>query len=121
MHFKAFQGACETRVSLKYFLVKVTLFVAYFLLFTERRLFGYGFKDFAPLQSCVKVDQPRSQGTLSCFKKERLSLGSRERTLETRLDNDRQTDDVTSGKRGVVPHGRPLAVEEGAESSLNFF
>ena len=50
-----------------------------------------------------------------------MSLGARERTLETRLDNDRQTDDVTSGKRGVVPHGCPLAVEGGAESSLNFF
>ena len=59
--------------------------------------------------------------SLSCFKKERLSLGARERTLETRLDNDRQTDDVTSGKRDVVTHGRPVAVEGCAESSLNFF
>ena len=39
VHSKAFQSACETRVSLEYFLVKVTLFVAHF---TERRLFGYG-------------------------------------------------------------------------------
>ena len=30
VHFKAFQGACETRVSLEYFLAKVTLFVAHF-------------------------------------------------------------------------------------------
>ena len=37
------------------------------------------------------------------------------------MDNDRQTDDVTSGKRDVVTHGRPLAVEGCAESSLNFF
>ena len=31
VHFEAFQWACETRVSLEYFLVKVTLFVAHFL------------------------------------------------------------------------------------------
>ena len=36
-------------------------------------------------------------------------------------DNDRQTDDVTSGKRDVVTHARSLAVERCAESSLNFF
>ena len=40
VHFKAFQWACETRVSLEYFLVKVTLFVARFI---ERCLFGYGY------------------------------------------------------------------------------
>ena len=40
VYFKAFQGACETRVSLEYFLVKVTLFVARFI---ERCLFGYGY------------------------------------------------------------------------------
>ena len=33
VHFKAFQWACETRVSLEYFLVKVTLFVAHFLVY----------------------------------------------------------------------------------------
>ena len=94
------------------------------LCFTERRLLGYGFKDLVPLHKLsVKVDndQPRSQSSLSCFKKERFSLGARERTLETRLDNDRQTDDLTSGKRDVVTHGSPLAVEGCAESSLNFF
>ena len=35
VHFKAFQGACETRVSLEYFLVKVTLFVAHFLVYVS--------------------------------------------------------------------------------------
>ena len=33
VYFKAFQGACETRVSLEYFLVKATLFVAHFLVY----------------------------------------------------------------------------------------
>ena len=33
VHFKAFQWACETRVSLQYFLVKATLFVAHFLVY----------------------------------------------------------------------------------------
>ena len=33
VHFKAFQWACVTRVSLEYFLVKVTLFVAHFLVY----------------------------------------------------------------------------------------
>ena len=33
VHFKSFQWACETRVSLEYFLVKVTLFVAHFLVY----------------------------------------------------------------------------------------
>ena len=35
VYFKAFQGACETRVSLEYFLVKVTLFVAHFLVYVS--------------------------------------------------------------------------------------
>ena len=35
VHFKAFQWACETRVSLEYFLVKVTLFVAHFLVYVS--------------------------------------------------------------------------------------
>ena len=81
-------------------------------------------KDLVPLRKLsVKVDNdhPRSQSSLSCFKKERFSLGARERTLETRLDNDRPTDDVTSGKRDVVTHGRPLAVEGCEESLLNLF
>ena len=81
-------------------------------------------KDLVPLRKLsVKVDNdhPRSQSSLSCLKKERFSLGARERTLETRLDNDRPTDDVTSGKRDVVTHGRPLAVEGCEESLLNLF
>ena len=35
VHFKAFQWACETRVSLEYFLAKVTLFVAHFLVYVS--------------------------------------------------------------------------------------
>ena len=35
VYFKAFQWACETRVSLEYFLVKVTLFVAHFLVYVS--------------------------------------------------------------------------------------
>ena len=35
VHFKAFQWACETRVSSEYFLVKVTLFVAHFLVYVS--------------------------------------------------------------------------------------
>ena len=35
VYFKAFQGACETRVSLEYFLVKATLFVAHFLVYVS--------------------------------------------------------------------------------------
>ena len=35
VYFKAFQGACETRVSLQYFLVKATLFVAHFLVYVS--------------------------------------------------------------------------------------
>ena len=35
VHFKAFQGACETEVSLEYFLVKVALFVAHFLVYVS--------------------------------------------------------------------------------------
>ena len=94
VHFKAFQGACETRVSLEYFLVKVTLFVANFLVHVSLNGMGWVWfcKDLVPLHKLsVKVDNynPRSQSSLSCFKKERFSLGARERTLETRLDNDR--------------------------------
>ena len=35
VHFKAYQGACETEVSLEYFLVKVALFVAHFLVYVS--------------------------------------------------------------------------------------
>ena len=35
VHFKAFQWACETRVSLEYLLVKVTLFVSHFLVYVS--------------------------------------------------------------------------------------
>ena len=35
VHFKAFQWACETRVLLGYFPVKVTLFVAHFLVYVS--------------------------------------------------------------------------------------
>ena len=35
VHFKAFQWACETRVSLEYFLLKVILFVAHFLVYVS--------------------------------------------------------------------------------------
>ena len=35
VHFKAFQWACETRVSLEYFLVEVRLFVAHFLVYVS--------------------------------------------------------------------------------------
>ena len=35
MQFKAFHWACETRVSLEYFQVKVTLFVAHFLVYVS--------------------------------------------------------------------------------------
>ena len=35
MQFKAFQWACETRVSLEYFLAEVTLFVAHFLVYVS--------------------------------------------------------------------------------------
>ena len=94
VHFKAFQWACETRVSLEYFLVKVSLFVANFLVHVSLNGMGWVWfcKDLVPLHKLsVKVDNdnPRSQSSLSCFKKERFSLGARERTLETRLDNDR--------------------------------
>ena len=33
VHFKSFRWVCETRVSLEYFLVKVTIFVAHFLVY----------------------------------------------------------------------------------------
>ena len=94
VYFKAFQGACETRVSLEYFLVKVTLFVANFLVHVSLNGAYLGMvlqRSCPPAQVKCQVDNdhPRSQSSLSCFKKERFSLGARERTLETRLDNDR--------------------------------
>ena len=78
---------------MEYFLVKVTLFVANFLVHVSLNgaYLGVVLQRSCPPAQVVKVDNdhPRSQSSLSCFKKERFSLGARERTLETRLDNDR--------------------------------
>ena len=112
---------------LEYFLVKVTLFVAHFLVYVSLNgaYLGMVSKILSPQHKLsVKVDndQPRSQSTLSCFKKERFSLGARESEHSgSEVHNNSSTDDVTSGKKDVVTHARPLAVEGCAESSLNFF
>ena len=53
VHFKAFQGACEKGVSLEYFLVKVTLFFAHFLVYVSlnRAYLGMVSKIWSPFTS----------------------------------------------------------------------